>query len=64
MVCVGVQIYKYGSPASALTTPVPGQYFVELNRGDVVEVVIQNLKNNDSSEPPHPLSQSMQAFLM
>jgi len=43
------QIYKYGSAASAVSTPVTGQYLVEINRGDVVEVVIQNLKNNDSN---------------
>jgi hypothetical protein len=53
-----LQIYKYGSPGSAVSTPVTGQYLVELMRGDVVEVVIQNLKNNDSSEPLQQLPSS------
>ena len=48
------QIYKYGTPAAAVTTPVTGQYMVELQLGDVVEVVIQNSKNNASSEPRVP----------
>ena len=40
----------YGQQASVTVNPVTGQYFVQLNRSDVVEVVVQNNPGNSTSE--------------
>lgn len=47
-----MQVYVYGQPSSVLTSPVSGQYIVPLKKGDIVDVVLQNLPGNASSESP------------
>ena len=43
-----MQIFVYGETAEPLTSPVTGQYIVDLQLGDTVEVVMQNLPGNSS----------------
>lgn len=42
------QIYVYGESVEPLASPVTGQYIVDLQLGDTVEVVVQNLPGNAS----------------
>ena len=43
-----MQIYVYSDHAQPLASPVTGQYIVDLQLGDVVEMVVQNLAGNAS----------------
>lgn len=43
-----LQIYVYGENVKPLTSPVTGQYIIDLQLGDIVEVVMQNLPGNSS----------------
>ena len=46
-----MQIYVYGENKAPLTSPVTGQYIIDLDLGDTVEVVMQNLAGNSSGTP-------------